>query len=741
MAEWGVGAQLRAIRLDRGLTLEQLAEASGVSVRGISDIERGVRDRPRRSTIDVLCAALQVDVGTRRELAREQARRTRTESPAESVQPHRVRDFVGREAELHTIAEHLAGASRDGVPRTVIVAGPPGIGKTALAIEATQRLREPGSLPLFLDLLGPNPALARPALSVLQALLREVSGPDDRDPPSIMDECVARWQEMCARQDRIIVLDNAAEEAQVRPVLAGGSVRVVITSRRSLAGLEGVERIYLDPLASPDSIRLLHEIVPPGQRTDRDITELARLCSDLPLALRIAGNRIASQRSHTAADFVRRLRSEDQRLRALVAGDLSAEAAFRLSYDDLAPFTAHLFRNLCLIYGIMFDVPLVTVLMGADPLDVEEGLDELAELGLLEFIGQRRYRLHDLLRLFSWHELRREDEQFGEQAQARLRSWLLSTAALAGRMFSPDGEDSRLDLPEWLTDRAAADQWLRWNREQWWPAFQHTARLARDREVVEVADALHWYAPTWMAWNSWQALFSLSVEAARRTGDKGLESTQLSHLAWADLTEQKDARAALERAREALLAAHEAGDDLALGRASLCQGAALRSLENLEGAIRALNEATRAFDRVPYPDGAAQARSIAGGVLREAGRPADAIAALRPVVDLAASHYGAGDGAWTARGIHARLGIAESLLDMNQPAEALGEAALAREEAQAASLPAEIGGAHVLSARAARALGDEDLADGHIEAGLAQLGRGADASAGQVRDQLQALQR
>jgi transcriptional regulator with XRE-family HTH domain len=740
MAAWGVGGQLRAIRLDRGLTLEQLAEASGVSVRGISDIERGIRDRPRRSTIDALCDALQVDAGTRRELARAQARRTRMESPTESVQPHRVRDFVGRESELHAIAEHLAGASRDGVPRTVIVAGPPGIGKTALSIEATQRLREPGSLPLFLDLLGPNPALARPALSVLQALLREVFGPADGDPPSTMDECVSRWQEICARQDRIIVLDNAAEEAQIRPVLAGGSVRVVITSRRSLAGLEDVERIYLDPLTPPDSVRLLHEIVPPGQRTDRDIIELARLCSDLPLALRIAGNRIASQRSHTAADFVRRLRSEDQRLRALVAGDLSAEAAFRLSYDDLAPFAAHLFRNLCLSYGLMFDVPLVTVLIGAAPLDVEEGLDELAELGLLEFIGQRRYRLHDLLRLYSWHELRREDERAGERAQTRLRSWLLSTAALAGRMFGPDAAEDRMDRPEWLTDRAAADRWLRWNREQWWPAFQHAARLARDREVVEVAEALHWYAPTWMAWNSWQALFSLSVEAARRTGDKRLESIQLGHLAWADLTEQKDARAALERAQEALLAAREADDDLALGQASLCRGNALHSLADREGAIEALSEAIRVFDRVAYLEGAVQARGIAGSVLREAQRPADAIAALRPVVDLTAAQFGAAAGAWTVKGIQARLGIAESLLDMNQPGEALGEAVAAREEAQAASLPAEISRAYVVSARAARALGDEDLASSHIEAGLAQVDDGSDA-AGQVRDQLQALQR
>jgi transcriptional regulator with XRE-family HTH domain len=611
MAEWGVGAQLRAIRLDRGLTLEQLAEASGVSVRGISDIERGVRDRPRRSTIDALCDALQVDPGPRRELAREQLRRTQLESPAESVQPHRVRDFVGRDAEIRAISKHLAGSARDGVPRTVIVAGPPGVGKTALAIEATQRLREPGSLPLFLDLLGPNPALARPPLSLVQALLREVLDPQDGDPPSTLDACVAKWQEMCAKRDRVIVLDNAAEEAQIRPVLAGGSVRVVVTSRRSLAGLEDVERIHLDPLPSPDSIRLLHDIVPPGQRTDRDITELAKLCGDLPLALRIAGNRIASQPSRTAADFVQRLRSDDQRLRALVAGDLSAEAAFRLSYDDLDPFTAHLFRNLCLSYGLMFDVPLVAVLMDADPLDVEEGLDELAELGLVEFIGQRRYRLHDLLRLFSSRELRHQDEKSADRAQARLRGWLLSTAALAGSLFAPNALEGQAGRPEWLTGRASADQWLRWNREQWWPAYQHAARMGHDREVVSVAEALHWYAPTWMAWNSWQAFYRVAVEAARRIRDKRLEATCLGYLAWAELVEQRDARTALGRAQEALLAAQEANNDLALGWANLYQGWALKSLGDHEGAATTLNKSALAFDRAGYSAGAAQARSIA----------------------------------------------------------------------------------------------------------------------------------
>ena len=189
-------------------------------------------------------------------------RHARSESPAASVQPHRIKDFVGREPEFTAIRSFLAAASTSGIPRTVVIAGPPGVGKTALAIESAQRLRDPGSVPLFLDLLGPNPSLARPPLSVVQALLRQVSGPGDADPPGSLDAAVARWHEHCVARQRTIVLDNAAEEAQVRPVLAGGNVRVIITSRRSLAGLQAVERIHLDPLPSRDSIELLREIVP-----------------------------------------------------------------------------------------------------------------------------------------------------------------------------------------------------------------------------------------------------------------------------------------------------------------------------------------------------------------------------------------------------------------------------------------------------------------------------------------------
>jgi hypothetical protein len=121
----------------------------------------------------------------------------------------------------------------------------------------------------------------------------------------------------------------------------------------------------------------------------------------------------------------------------------------------------------------------------------------------------------------------------------------------------------------------------------------------------------------WMAWNSWQAFYSVSVEAARRIRDKRLESTHLGYLAWANLIEQRDSRTALERGQEALLAAQEADDDLALGWASLYKGWALNSLGDHEGAIMMLNESALAFGRVAYVAGAAQARSIASKAMRD----------------------------------------------------------------------------------------------------------------------------
>lgn len=740
MGGLGIGAQLRALRLDRGYTLEQLAEVSGVSVRGISDIERGIRDRPRRSTIDALCNALEVDDSMRRELTRHQPSRNRTDKPIESVQPHRVFDFIGRQAEYRLIAAHLTKAVQVGQSRTVILAGPPGMGKTALAIEATQRLREPGSLPLYLDLLGPNPALARQPLAIVQGLLRQLPGSRNEDQPMELDACVAKWRAACESHQFTVVLDNAAEEAQVRPVLAGGNLRVVITCRRSLAGIEDVLRIHLDALPSGESIEMINRIVPPAQRTDEDVVELARLCGDLPLALRIAANRIASQPTQTAAAFVRRMSSDDRRLRALVAGDLSAEAAFKLSYDDLDPFTAAVFRNLCLVYGLMFDVLQVAVLMDCDPLDAEESLGELVELGLVELIGENLYRLHDLLRLFSAHQLHREEDEAGSAAQARLRSWLLSAAAVAGGLFNPHADSKTAERADLNSDRIRANRWLQRMSEHWWPAYKQAAELGNDRAVLAVAESFHWYSDTWVSWNNWHRLFALSVAAARNLEDRQSEALQLCHLAWAELVELDTPAAALETSVDAVAAANDADDDLARGWALYYRGWAENGLHRPERAIDSLKASASAFERIGHLEGVVQAQSLASDALRASGNPRAAIDMLRRLTARVMTvHERSSEPVWVQTRILAHIRIADGLLDLARPTEALREAAQGVSLAETASWVWGLGRCHLMAARAAQAMGDNELMNDHIESGMSALAGNTEALPAVIRADLEDL--
>jgi transcriptional regulator with XRE-family HTH domain/tetratricopeptide (TPR) repeat protein len=729
MTETAVGSQLRTLRLERGFTLERLAEASGVSVRGISDIERGVRDRPRRSTVDAICNALEVDRRTGQVVTRLLLSRFGPETPVEAVQPHRVHDFVGRDDEMQALLPHLRHSSTDGVPRSAIVAGPPGVGKTAFAIEVTRRLLDRDRPSLYLDLLGPNVATARPALSVMQALLRQVLTAEEGDPPSTLDACVARWQTKCSSEERVIILDNAADEAQIRPVLAGGGVKVIITSRRSLAGLEDVERVHLDRMPIGDSIRLLELIVPEAQRTDSDLERLARLCGDLPLALRIAGNRIASQPFRTAGDFVRRMGTNDRRLESLVAGDLSVEAAFQLSYDDLDDLSSRIFRHLSLIYGVMFDAQLVGVLMGEDQNAMEDCLDGLVELGLLEFVGQSRYRLHDLLRLFAGNLLRLEHRESAELAQNRMREWLMATAISAGQTYAPDAEANPPERPTWMTDRTAANTWIRRNHEHWWPAFKHTADLERCDEAIDLAEAFHWFSDTWMAWNSWHDFYTLAVRVAQRMGDKRVESIELGYLARSDLVEQGDVQHARLHATASGVAAAESGDELALGWADYYQGWCRHAVGDYAGAADFLTGAVAHFDGRGFVHGSMQARSLLGSALRAQGHPQEAIQLLTRVVhDASAADTGKTTPTWTYTEVVARLRIAESLLDLGRAEEAHHRATNAVRVAEDAQCALSQGTSHFTAARTAMAVGRDEEAELHIEAGIRHTSAHAGAS-------------
>ena len=321
------------------------------------------------------------------------------------------------------------------------------MGKTTLAVRAADELRPsfPGGV-LFLDLLGmsPQPMAADEALRLL---LRALGAADEQVPGDVQGRA-SLYRALLRDRRALIVLDNAGSEEQVRPLLPGVSPsRVVITARRLLAGLEGVRRLVLGPLPSPEARELLTGIL--GERAADDeeaaLARLTELCEGLPLALRIIGNRLVSRPGWDAAELAARLADEERRLDQFTAGDLKVASAFATSYEQLADSARRMFRRLAVVPGRDFDAGLAAVAGGMPAADAWDALDELVDLGLLLDSGAGRYRFHDLVRFFARARLEEEEPPDArEELAQRVTSWLsrracllLLPAALPGLGASP----------------------------------------------------------------------------------------------------------------------------------------------------------------------------------------------------------------------------------------------------------------------------------------------------------------
>ncbi|WP_165350506.1 XRE family transcriptional regulator [Xylanimonas protaetiae] len=425
-----LGALVRRLRRTADLTLEGLAAASGVSDRALSDIERGAARGPQHRTMLAVVDALGlVDADRARVLraAREGRRRPPAE-PGGLALPRGVPDFTGRDAELRTLETALRPPHPDG-PVLAVVTGPPGYGKTSLAVRAAQRLHASFESVLYLALGEPD---RHSPATIAARVVRALTGTEARrgeEPDQLRTALAARRA--------LLVLDDVRAEAQVRALLpATGSSAVLATGRRSLAGLEGAVRVDLGRLPLDDAHALLRRIVPAEQGTAAGVERLVRLCDGVPLALRIAGNRVASRRCWTADAFADRLARAERPLDALVAGDLGVRATIAVSHDLLGPGARRLFRRLALVDAATFGADLAARLAQEPRDDVEEHLDELVSLGLVETAAHDRYALHDLLRLFACEQLAAADD-LAWAAHARAAAAV--AAAARGPRLVPHG--------------------------------------------------------------------------------------------------------------------------------------------------------------------------------------------------------------------------------------------------------------------------------------------------------------
>jgi DNA-binding SARP family transcriptional activator len=337
------------------------------------------------------------------------SRRTVNELPGDSGY------LIGREAEL----AQLIAPSAPGSVSVVTVDGTAGVGKSALVVRAARRLSDqyPDGC-LFVDLRAHSTQRRQSPERALQRMLRSL-GAAQGELPSDLDELTAVWRAATSPLRLLLVLDDALDADQIRPLLpAGAGSRVLVAGRRRLAELDADRRVTLEPLASGDAVSLLTHLIG-EERAGREpdaAQRLAGLCDGLPLALRIAGSRLQNRHTWTVEDLVGRMAGDEHRLGELSVGDRSVEAAFRLSYDHLAPEQQRGFRALGLAPTVEFDLLTSATLLGRPAHDTERILESLVDTSLLQEPRPGRYRFHDLVRV---HARRLAEAAPDEAAVAR----------------------------------------------------------------------------------------------------------------------------------------------------------------------------------------------------------------------------------------------------------------------------------------------------------------------------------
>ncbi|MFI6316571.1 BTAD domain-containing putative transcriptional regulator [Nonomuraea sp. NPDC050556] len=346
--------------------------------------------------------------------------------------PAATADFTGREEQIQA----LIGALAEG--RTVAVSalsGIGGVGKTTLAVQVAHLVREqyPDGQ-LHVDLHGTGTAPTDPSLA-LATLLRALGVADDGIPDKQADRA-ALWRSTLAGRRILLLLDNARDAQQVLPLLPGSpTCGVLVTSRAKLYDLVNVQGVDLGLLPPADSLTLLAKII----GADRSAAEpaqavrLAELCGHLPLALRVAGSRLASRPAWSLESMADRLADEHNRLKALRSGSLAVDATFELSYRQLTPGQARAFRLTAVPDGPDLSLPTAAAILGLDAYEADDLLESLVDLSLLESATAGRYRHHDLLRAYA----RQQPDQEREQALERALGFSLSTALAGARVVNP----------------------------------------------------------------------------------------------------------------------------------------------------------------------------------------------------------------------------------------------------------------------------------------------------------------
>ncbi|MER5268373.1 BTAD domain-containing putative transcriptional regulator [Actinosynnema sp. NPDC002837] len=351
--------------------------------------------------------------------------------------PRDIADFTGRDDEVGRLIS-LVEESADTAVVITALDGMPGVGKTTLAVRVGHLMadRFPQGQ-MFVDLHGYTPG-RRPLTpaGALDLLLRGAGVPPEQIPDGL-ERRADLWRSTLADRRMLVVLDNAVDTPQVRPLLPGSAgVRVLVTSRRRLSMLEGASSLSVDLLPPEDAVRLFHRVATPERVGDASshVAEVVALCGFLPLAIRIAASRLRNRPLWSVAHLADLLRDEDNRLAELTAGDRSVGAAFAVSYQNLPKATRRSFRLLGLLPGSDFDEHGAAAAIGSTVPEARRLLEDLIDANLLGQHAPGRYHFHDLLRQYA-RTMSDPDER--SSAISRTVAHYLELGHFAGQVVDP----------------------------------------------------------------------------------------------------------------------------------------------------------------------------------------------------------------------------------------------------------------------------------------------------------------
>ncbi len=563
--------------------------------------------------------------------------------------PAAIAHFTGRAGALESLSG-LARQAADGAATVIIsaIGGTAGVGKTALAVQWGQRNADlfPGGQ-LYVNLRGYDPAGAAVEPSAAIRGFLQALGVPPSQVPAGQDAQAALYRSLLAGQRMLVVLDNANDADQVRPLLPGSAgCLVLVTSRSQLTGLvaiDGAHPLTVDLLTAKEARDLLARRVGAVRAAAEPaaVDELARLCARLPLALNIIAARAIARPDVPLAALAGHLRDSRGRLAALDAGDdaASVRAVFSWSLRDLDAAAARLFRLAGLHPGPDLDRYAAAALAGVTPEDAVGLMNRLARAHLLCPTGPVRYDLHDLLRAYACELAADDGEAECRAALTRLFDYYLHTAAAAMDALFPAERHRRPQLSPLalaaplLTDGAAARAWLDAERASLTAVTRHAGEHGWPGHAARLAATLARYLDTGGYYAEALVIHETASHAARCVDDPGAEATALTNTGIVHLRQGRNQQAA-SCFRQARSLAGQAGDRTGEARALHNLGLATDAQDRHAEAADYLQQSLELFRALGDRIGEARATVNRGNASRRQGRYAEAVDHLQQSLEL-----------------------------------------------------------------------------------------------------------